>query len=82
MKKKKKALDKPWVNKFLLDTAKQHIKEKITDPMPPEKQVAIMLYLYGCKEQEFSDMREYLDIDKPTHLRIQNHLRDRWREDA
>lgn len=79
--KKKEIVDKPWVNKFLLDTAKAHIKEKITDPMPPEKQVAIMLYLYGCKEQEFADMREYLDIDQPTHLRIQNHLRDRWRED-
>lgn len=70
------------MNKFLLDKAKSEIKEKITERIPPEKQVAIMLYLYGCTEQEFTEMRDHIDVSKPIFVKIQNHLRDRWQEDS
>jgi hypothetical protein len=69
------------MNKFLLDIAKEQIKEKITDSIPPEKQVAIMLYQYGCTEKEFAEMHDEIDAPKPTLVKIQNHLRDRWKLD-
>jgi len=75
-------MKKKPINKFLLTTAQAQIKEKITDPIPPEKQVAIMLYLYGCTEQDFTDMQNQINAPKPTLVKIQNHLRDRWKEDG
>ena len=68
------------MNKFLLKMAQHQIKEKVIDPIPPEKDVAMTLYLYGCTEQEFTEMRDHLNISDPIFVKIQNHLRDRWRE--
>lgn len=67
-------------NMFLLKTAQDQIKEKITDAKPPEQQVAIVLFLYGCTEQAFSNMRKHLAIAEPQYLKILNHLRDEWRK--
>ncbi len=62
-----------------LRIAREQIQEKIIDPNPPEKDVAIMLFLYGITEGDFIAMRRELLIDDPTHLKILNYLRDEWR---
>ena len=66
-----------------LEIARTEIKNRIIDPNPPEKEVAISLYLYGITEQEFADMKNQLGLALPipTFVKIQNHLRDEWRKD-
>jgi len=54
------------------------IKEKIIDPCPVEQDVAILLFLYGITEDEFSKMKDKLKISNPILLKIQNYLRDEW----
>ena len=63
-----------------LKFTKLEIIRAIVEAVPPEKTVAKHLFIYGITEQEFSDMRSFLDISHPTHLKIMNYLRDEWRK--
>ena len=56
------------------------IIQRIFDKDPPEKEAAILLFLYGCKEEEFVKKKVHIDLPEPTLVKIQNHLRDEWRK--
>lgn len=54
--------------------------QRIFDKDPPEKEAAIILFLYGCTEEEFIEKKVHIDLPAPTLVKIQNHLRDEWRK--
>lgn len=55
------------------------IQHSIIDAIPPEQNVAMRLWLYGVTEQEFSSMKRHLPIPMPTIVKIENYLRDEWK---
>lgn len=74
MKMAKTAIEK-------LAYTQEQINDKIVNQYPPEKMVALRLYLFKITEEEFSKMHEALtEISFPIFVTIQNHLRDFWRK--
>lgn len=58
------------------------INNQILNVIPPEQSVAMSLWLRGITEQEFSSMKQHLSIPMPTYVKIENYLRDEWRNDC
>jgi hypothetical protein len=61
-----------------LDFTIKQIK-KIKKVIPPEQEVAMLLYLYEITVEEFINMRRHLNISDPMYIKITNYLTDEWR---
>lgn len=61
-----------------LDFTIKQIK-KIREAIPPEQEVAMLLYLYKITVEEFINMRRHLNISDPMRTKIINYLSDEWR---
>ena len=79
MGKIEKIMLEEWNNKKQF--AKDEIKHKIIDVMPPEQEVAHRMWMYGITEEDLLAIRKEmeLNISDPIFYKISNYLRDEWR---